>query len=71
MKTKIEYKVIAQDSVHNLNTAVNQLIAEGWRPIGSHTICQVFQQNRYRGDQHIDTIFENEVSQTLIREIEP
>jgi hypothetical protein len=69
LKGKVEYRVIVSHSGYDLTDKVNQLISEGWIPIGSHQSVIKHEQNRFRGDQHMDTINDIEYSQTLIRSI--
>jgi len=64
----MEYKLITSSSPQGLTNTINLLINEGWTPVGSHQVVVVKEQNRYRGDQHIDTISETEYSQTMVRE---
>ena len=63
----MEYKVIYASSPSELSTKVNQYINEGFEPIGSHQVATIHAQNRFRGDQHADTKYELEYSQTLIK----
>jgi hypothetical protein len=63
----MEYKIISMSSPQSLTTKVNELISEGWEPIGSHQVVVIHDQNRYRGTQHIDTTHETEYSQTMIK----
>ena len=63
----MEYKIISMSSPQSLTTKVNELISEGWEPIGSHQVVIILDQNRYRGTQHIDTTHETEYSQTMIK----
>ena len=63
----MEYKIITSSSPHGLSNTITLLIGEGWEPVGSHQVVIVKNQNRYRGDQHIDTINETEYSQTMIK----
>lgn len=44
---------------------IQDLSAEGWEPIGSHSAVVVHSQNRYSGSQHMDTIHETEYSITM------
>jgi hypothetical protein len=64
----VEYKIVISHSGENLSEKVSDLIGEGWVPIGSHQVQIRHQQNRFRGDQHMDTINDIEYSQTLTRE---
>ena len=63
----MEYKVIYASSPSELSTKVNQYINEGFEPIGSHQVATIHSQNRFRGDQLVDTKHELEYSQTLIK----
>ena len=54
----MEYKVIYASSPSELTSKVNQYINEGFEPIGSHQVATIHAQNRYRGDQHVDTKYE-------------
>jgi hypothetical protein len=63
----MDYKVIYASSPSELSSKVNQYINEGFEPIGSHQVATIHAQNRFRGDQHVDTKHELEYSQTLIK----
>ena len=65
----MEYKIVSSSSPQGLTNTINLLIGEGWEPVGSHQVVIVKNQNRYRGDQHIDTINETEYSQSMIKKI--
>ena len=41
------------------------MIAEGWEPIGSHSVVSTHSQNRYSGMQLMDTIHNSEYSITM------
>lgn len=63
----MNYKIVSSSSPQGLTNTINSLIGEGWEPVGSHQVVIVKNQNRYRGDQHIDTINETEYSQTMVK----
>ena len=63
----MNYKIVSSSSPQGLTNTINSLIGEGWEPIGSHQVVIVRDQNRYRGDQHIDTTHETEYSQTMVK----
>ena len=63
MKTKI----ITASSNIILNKMIQDMSVEGWEPIGSHSSVVVHSQNRYAGNQHMDTIHETEYSITMIK----
>ncbi len=61
--TKI--KIITASSPDGLNSKVQDMIAEGWEPLGSHSAVNTHSQNRYAGTQHMDTRHETEYSITM------
>lgn len=61
------YKVVSASSPEGLTVAVNNHIAQGWEPIGSHQVVLHHSQNRYSGQQHMDTRHQADYSQTLIK----
>ena len=63
----MEYKVIYGDSPSELSSKVNQYINEGWKLLGSHQVVIRREQNRYSGSQHMDTLYQLEYSQTIIK----
>ena len=63
----MEYKVVYGDSPSELTRLVSENLNNGWELSGSHQVVVRRQQNRYRGDQHIDTVNDLEYSQTLIK----
>lgn len=68
MSNKIkEYKVVYGSSPSDLTGKVSENLLEGFEPIGSHQVSVIRIQNRFRGDQHMDSIYELEYSQTLIK----
>lgn len=64
-------KIISASSSQTLNKRIEEMSAEGWEPIGSHSVTLVHSQNRYAGSQHMDTIHETEYSITMGKEIKP
>jgi hypothetical protein len=63
-----DYKVIVAHSGEDLTTKVGNLMLEGWLPLGSHKVEIRHSQNRFRGNQHVDTLNDLEFSQTMIKE---
>jgi hypothetical protein len=61
----MEQKIITSRSVHSLNKKIEEMIAEGWEPVGGHFAVTIHAQNRFAGMQHRDTTFEIEYSQTM------
>lgn len=62
-----KYKVVSGSSPFELTSKVNEFLNDGWEILGGHQVVILRQQNRYRGDQHIDTLNEIEYTQTLIK----
>ncbi len=62
-----EYKIIISHNASNLSEQVAKHILEGWKPVGSHQVVIRHQQNRFRGQQHMDTLNDLEYSQTLVK----
>ena len=58
----MEYKVITSSSPEGLNEKINNLIKNGWKPMGSHQVVEQHRQNRYSGLQHQDTLIKHEYS---------
>lgn len=65
--TTMKYKIVSSSSPEGLSNTINLLIGEGWQPVGAHQVVVVHEQNRFRGDQHMDTIYKTEYSQTMIK----
>lgn len=66
-KSTKEYKVVYGSSPSDLTQKVMNNILEGFEPMGSHQVVVRHIQNRYRGDQHTDSQYELEYSQTLMK----
>ena len=64
----MDYKIVTSNSPEQLTAKVNELIKEGWKPVGSHHALVRHQQNRFSGSQHKDTIYDVEYSQTVIKD---
>ncbi|MEI6586716.1 MAG: DUF1737 domain-containing protein [Sediminibacterium sp.] len=62
------YKIASAGSPQGLTEQIKLLIADGWEPMGSHQVIQHHAQNRYRGDQLMDTIYQSEYTITMVRE---
>ncbi len=62
---KMKIKIISASSPEGLNSKVQEMIAEGWEPMGSHSAVNIHSQNRYSGTQHMDTIHKTEYSITM------
>jgi hypothetical protein len=66
--TTMEYKIIEGGSPNEITKKVNDLIKDGWTPVGSHQVVVRREQNRFSGQQHMDTLNTLEYTQTLTRE---
>lgn len=63
----MEYKIVSGGSPSELTTKVNERIKDGWEIVGSHQVVIHREQNRYSGQQHMDTLNQLEYSQTMCR----
>ncbi len=63
----MEYKIISGDSPGELTKVVMEFIKEGWKPSGSHQVVIRREQKRFSGPQHMDTLYQIEYTQTIIR----
>ena len=63
----MEYKLIYGGSPSELTTKVNERIKDGWEIVGSHQVVIHREQNRYSGQQHMDTLNQLEYSQTMCK----
>ena len=61
----METKIIYASSPEGLNSKMEDMIAEGWLSVGSHSVVNTHSQNRYSGSQHMDTIHKTEYSITM------
>jgi allophanate hydrolase subunit 1 len=67
----MEYKIVSGGSPSDLSTKVNERIKDGWKTIGSHQVVIHREQNRFSGQQHMDTLNSLEYSQTMVKEFKP
>lgn len=67
----MEYKVLTSSSPEGLTEKINNLIKDGWKPMGSHQVVEQHRQNRYSGSQHQDTLIKHEYSISMVKEIKP
>ena len=64
----MEIKIASASSPSGLTQQIKVLLEDGWKPMGSHSVTNVRSQNRFRGDQHMDTTHESEYSITMTRD---
>lgn len=62
----MKYEIVSAGSPQGLTKKINECIAEGWKPIGSHTVVTERSINRYAGQQHMDTRHDVEYAQTMV-----
>jgi hypothetical protein len=67
----MEYKVLTSSSPEGLTEKINNLIKDGWKPMGSHQVVEQHRQNRYSGLQHQDTLIKHEYSISMVKEFKP
>jgi len=63
----MEYKIVSSNYPEGLTQKINELIKDGWKPIGGHNVVVTHIQNRYSGSQHIDSVYKHEYTQTMIK----
>ena len=67
----MEYKIVNGGSPSELTTKVNEKIKDGWEIVGSHQVVIHREQNRFSGQQHMDTLNQLEYSQTMCKKFKP
>ena len=65
----MNYKIVTSSNGQTLTTKINELMTDGWKPVGSHQVVVLHSQNRFSGSQHMDTKHETEYSQTMVKEV--
>ncbi len=65
----MEFKILSTSSPEGLTRKVNEHITDGWKPVGNHSVVEIHRQNRYSGQQHMDTRIEVEYSISMVREV--
>ena len=65
----MNYKILTSSSGQGLTTKINELMTDGWKPVGSHQVVVLHSQNRFSGSQHMDTKHETEYSQSMVKEV--
>lgn len=63
----MEYKIVSGGSPSDLTTKVNEKLNDGWELMGSHQVVIHREQNRFSGQQHMDTLNSLEYSQTMCK----
>ena len=61
----MQYKILSARSPMELTKQINEHISEGWEVIGSHQVQTIHSQNRFSGQQHMDTRHELEYTITI------
>ena len=67
----MEYKIVSGGSPSDLTTKVNEKLNDGWELMGSHQVVIHREQNRFSGQQHMDTLNQLEYSQTMCKKFKP
>jgi hypothetical protein len=65
----MNYKIVYGDSPNEINSKISEMIYDGWEPLGSHQVVVRREQNRYSGQQHMDTINQLEYTQTMVKKV--
>tara|TARA_R110002126_G_scaffold94730_1_gene223369 strand:- start:337 stop:531 length:195 start_codon:yes stop_codon:yes gene_type:complete len=61
----MEQKIITASSAEGLNKKIEEYISKKWNPVAGHIISIIHIQKRFAGNQHKDTIYDREYSQTM------
>lgn len=64
-----DFKIITSHHISGLNDKIKQHLEEGWVVVGSHQVVETHHQNRFRGQQQVDTLIESEYSISLKKEV--
>jgi len=64
----MEVIIVSSSSIDGLNTKISANLQNGWKPLGSHQVARSLSQNRFRGDQLVDTIHNAVYSITMIKD---
>ena len=67
----MEYKIVSGGSPSDLTTKVNERLNDVWELMGSHQVVIHREQNRFSGQQHMDTLNQLEYSQTMCKKFKP
>lgn len=63
----MEFKIVYGSSPESLVKKVNEEIKLGWNVIGGHQVSEQHRQNRFSGQQHMDTIIKQEYSVSMTK----
>jgi hypothetical protein len=64
----MEYIVLSAGSPSDLSRKVKDHIVTGWKPVGSHQVVTTNVQNRFRGTEHVYSLYQTEYTQTMVKE---
>ena len=67
-QTHMEFKILTSTHPEGLTSKVKELIQQGWKPLGGHSVVETHRQNRYSGSQHMDTRIEVEYTISMVKE---
>ncbi len=45
----MDYKIVSSTYPEGLTSKVKEMMEEGWKPIGGHSVVETHKQNRYSG----------------------
>jgi|SaaInl5LU_22_DNA_1037371.scaffolds.fasta_scaffold41790_2 hypothetical protein len=65
----MEYEIVYSSSPEGLMKKVRSLMEEGFIPTGGMMSYITKSQNRFRGNQHVDTINSVEYTQMLLKNV--
>lgn len=65
----MQYKVVVSSNPSELSSKVSEMVNLGWQPIGGHQVTTTREVNRYSGQQHMDTMYHTEYTQTMVKDV--
>lgn len=65
----MQYKVVVSSNPSELSSKVSEMLNLGWQPVGGHQVTTTREVNRYSGQQHMDTMYHTEYTQTLVKDV--
>ena len=65
----MQYKVVSSSNPSELSSKVSEMVNLGWQPVGGHQVITTREVNRYSGQQHMDTMYHTEYTQTMIKDV--
>ena len=65
----MEYKIVVSSNPSELSSKVSETVNLGWQPVCGHQVTTTREVNRYSGQQHMDTMYHTEYTQTMVKDV--